>query len=65
MDREHSQFEAHLEVDEVVKELNRELKSLIDGKLGGDRKGFRLKKKHVVKLLRELMKDVEGLPFRG
>ena len=65
MEVEHSQFEAHLEVDEVVKELNRELKSLIDGKLGGDRKGFRLKKKHVVKLLRELMKDIESLPFRG
>ena len=65
MEVEHSQFEAHLEVDEVVKELNRELKSLIDGKLGGDRKGFRLKNKHVVKLLRELMKDIESLPFRG
>ncbi len=65
MDVEHSQFEAHLEIDEVVTELSRELKSLIDGKFRGNRKGFRLKKRHVVKLLRELMKDIARLPFRG
>ena len=60
-----SQFEARMEVDEVIKELSRELIGLIDGKFSGDRKGFRLKKRRVVKMLKELIHDIEGLPFRG
>ena len=62
---ESSRFEAHLEIDEVLKELGRELRKLVDGKFESDRRGFRLKKKLVIRLLRELLHDVEHIPFRG
>jgi len=62
---EHSQFEAQMEVDEVTNELNRELRNMIESRFGDTRKSFRLQKKRVVKMLRELIHDIESLSFKG
>ena len=52
------------ECDAVTRQLNQELRILINAKYDGDRKLFRRKKHVAVLLLRTLMKDIRSMRFR-
>ena len=52
------------ECDAVTRQLNQELRILINAKYDGDRKLFRRKKHVVALLLRTLMKDIRSMAVR-
>ena len=52
------------ECDAVTRQLNQELRILINAKYDEDRKLFRRKKHVAALLLRTLMKDIRSMTFR-
>ena len=52
------------DVDSVTRQLNEELRSLIHGKWHNDRRLFKVKKRVVISLLKNLMQDVKSITYR-